>query len=90
MDHMIKNARLFYRSWEYWHLPMLHGKALEVVVAYDMYLEVAGENLRGEWKLDEPMSFWRFREKLAEGMLKYKPSARKYPGDEKNAAINTA
>ena len=29
------------------------------------------------------MIFWRFRENLAEGMLKYKPSARKYPGDEK-------
>ena len=87
---MIKNPRLFYRSWKYWHSPMLHGKALAVVVAYDMYLEVAEGNLRGEWKLDEPMSFWRFHEKLAEGMLKYKPSARKYPGDEKNAAINTA
>ena len=48
-----------------------------------MYLEVTEGNLRGEWKLDDPMSFWRFRENLAEGMLKYKPSARKYPGDQK-------
>ena len=48
MDHMIKNARIFYRSWKYWHSPMLHGKALVVVVAYDMYLEVAEGNLRGE------------------------------------------
>ena len=38
MDHMIKNARLFYRSWKYWHSPMLHEKAMAVVVAYDMYL----------------------------------------------------
>ena len=41
MDHMIKNARLFCRSWKYWHSPMLHRKAMAVVVAYDMYLEVA-------------------------------------------------
>ena len=34
MDHMIKNARLFYRSWKYWHSPMLHRKAMAVVVAY--------------------------------------------------------
>ena len=83
MDHMIKNARLFYRSWKYWHSLMLHGKEMAVVVAYDMYLEVAEGKLRGEWKLDEPMDFWRFRERLANGMLKYKPMARKYPGDEK-------
>ena len=25
MDHMIKNARIFYRSWKYWHFPMLHS-----------------------------------------------------------------
>ena len=56
---------------------------MAVVVAYDMYLEVAEGNLRGEWKLDEPMDFWRFRERIANGMLKYKPSAWKYPGDEK-------
>ena len=70
MDHMIKNARLFYRSWKCWHSPMLRGKGMSVVVAYDMNLEVAEGGLRGEWKLDEPMDFWRFRERLANGMLK--------------------
>ena len=53
---------------------------MSVVVAYDIYLEVAEGGIRGEWKLDEPMDFWRFRERLANGILKYKPSARKYPG----------
>ena len=48
-----------------------------------MYLEVAEGKLMGEWKLGEPMDFLRFRERLANGMLKYNPSARKYPGDEK-------
>ena len=83
MDHIIENARLFYRSWKYWHSPMLHGKSMAVVVAYDMCLEVAQGNLRGGWKLEEPMDFWRFRENLANVMLKYKLSARNYPGGEK-------
>ena len=75
MGRMIKNARLFYRSWNYWHPPMLHGKAMAAVVAYDMYLEVSEGKNNNDWKLDEPMDFWRFREKLANSMLRYKPSA---------------
>ena len=69
MDHMIKNARLFYRSWKYWHSPMLHEKAMAVVVAYDMYLEVAEGTLSNNWKLDDLMDFWWFQEKLANLML---------------------
>ena len=63
MDHMIKNSRLFYRSWKYWHSPMLHEKAMKVVVAYAMYLEVAEGKININCKLDEPMDFWRFQEK---------------------------
>ena len=65
MDHMIKNERLFYRSWKYCHSPMLQGKAMAVVVAYDMYLEVDEEKINNDWKLDEPMDLWRFQENLA-------------------------
>jgi hypothetical protein len=36
MDHLIQNSWIFYHSWKYWYSPVLHGKALEVVVAYDM------------------------------------------------------
>jgi hypothetical protein len=86
MDHMIKNARLFYRSWKYWHSPMLHGKALALVVAYDMYLEVAEGKLMPEWKVEEPLDFWRFREQLSKQMLAYKPSNRSYPGDSRMRA----
>ena len=63
-------------------MPMLHGKAMAVAVAYYMYLEVAEGNLRGEWKLNEPMDFWRFRKNLTNRILKSKPSVRNYPGDE--------
>ena len=63
---------------------MLHAKALAVVVAYDIYLECAAGVLRaGEWKIDNPVSFHRFREKLASQMIEYDPQQRKYPGDEK-------
>ena len=61
MDHMIKYAQLFDRLWKYWHSPMLRGKAMAVVVAYEMYLEVAEGKINNDWKLDEPMDFWRFR-----------------------------
>jgi hypothetical protein len=63
---LIQNSRLFYRSWKYWHSPVLHGKALAVVVAYNMYLECCEGKLNAEWKIEKPFSFWRFREKLLE------------------------
>ena len=60
IDHLIQNARIFYRSWKYWHSPMLHGKALAVVVAYDMYLEVAEGELDPDWFIERPLNFWQF------------------------------
>jgi hypothetical protein len=81
IDHLISNCNMFYRSWKYWHSPMIHGKALAVVVAYDMYLECTEGDLDPGWKVEKPMDFWSFREKLSEQMLQYKPTRRKYPGD---------
>ncbi len=81
IDHLISNCNMFYRSWKYWHSPMIHGKALAVVVAYDMYLECSEGELEPAWKVEKPMDFWSFREKLSEQMLQYKPTRRKYPGD---------
>ena len=82
IDHLIKNTDMFYRSWKYWHSPMIHGKSLAVVVAYDMYLECCEGNLKPGWKIDAPVTFWRFREKLPEQMLQYDARERRYPGDE--------
>ena len=33
---------------------------MEVVVVYDIYLEVAEGGINNDWKLDEPIDFWRF------------------------------
>ena len=49
---------------------------MAVAVAYDMYLEVAEGTLINDWKLDDLMDFWRFREKLANSMLQHKPMHR--------------
>ena len=40
IDSLIKNCRMFYVSWKYWHACKLHVQALGLVVAYDMYKEV--------------------------------------------------
>jgi hypothetical protein len=37
--------------------------------------------LNAAWKIEAPMNFWSFREKLLVQMLEYNPSRRKYPGD---------
>ena len=60
---------------------MLHGKALAIVVAYDIYRECCA-GLMLEWKR-EPVDFHRFRERLAKQMLTYSPKNLKYAGDEK-------
>jgi hypothetical protein len=88
IDHLIQNARIFYWSWKYWHSPVLHGKALAVVVPYDMYLECCEGKLNAEWKIEKPFNFSRFREKLSEQMLAYKPIDRIYPGDQ-NMRVST-
>jgi hypothetical protein len=83
IDHMIKNCGLFYRSWKYWHAAMLHAKGLAIVIAYDVYKECAEGNLNPLWKIDKPVDFWTFREKLSRGLLQYSPKGHVYPGDSK-------
>ena len=77
------NRCLSYRSWKYWHSPMIHAKAMAVVIAYDIYLECCFGELDSTWKRSRPVDFHRFREKLAIQMLTYSPKRHKYPGDEK-------
>jgi hypothetical protein len=83
IDHYVKNTGLFYRTWKYWHLAALHAKALAIAVAYDIYKEIAEGNLDALWKIDHPVDYWTFRDKLALGMLHYSPKNREYPGDSK-------
>ena len=82
IDHLIKNCRLKYRSWKYWHSPMLHVTSLAIVVAYDIYLEVCEGKLDQDWKVNYPVDFWTFRDILSIQMLEYEPRNRKYLGDD--------
>jgi hypothetical protein len=53
-----------------------------------MYLECCKGKLNAEWKIEKPLDFWHFREKLSEQMLGYNPANRVYPGDQ-NMRVST-
>lgn len=83
LDHLLQNARLFYRTWKYWHAPKNHALSIVVAVAYDIYLEVCEGKIEAAWKVEKPVSRWEFQNKLAEQALTYSPKKNLYPGDSK-------
>ena len=36
---MVKNAKIRYTSWTYWHVPFLHALSMAVIASYDMYIK---------------------------------------------------
>ena len=78
IDHLVKNTRLKYRSWKYWHSPMLHAMALGFVISYDIYLELVEGNIDPDWEVTHPVEYWKFRDVLSQQMLKYDPKKRIY------------
>jgi hypothetical protein len=81
LDHLIKNARLFYQTWKYWHAPKNHGLAIAIAVAYDIYKECCEGALCGSWKC-EPIDSWEFQNILSKQALSYSPTKHLYPGDQ--------
>ena len=69
IDHLIKNCRMKYRSWKYWHSPMLHATSLAIVVAYDIYLEINEGKLDEDWRVSFLVDFWSFRDVLVGNIL---------------------
>jgi hypothetical protein len=55
LNHLIKNARLFYQTWKYWHAPKI-----SIAVAYDIYKECCKGALCGRRKC-EPIDSWEFQ-----------------------------
>ena len=55
IDHLIKNCRMRYQYLEYYYAPFLHAKALAIVTAYDICLEVVEGKLDEEWYVKEPV-----------------------------------
>ena len=82
LDSCLQKCKMYYRSWKYWHMAMLHAKKIAVAVAYSIYIEVTEGNLDPSWKVEKPISFWDFRDKLSQQMLEYDPAQLLYPGDE--------
>ena len=87
LDASLEKSKMYYRSWKYWHMAMLHAKKIAVSVAYSMYIEVAEGNLDQDWKVDSPLSFWDFRDRLSKQMLEYNPINLLYPGDENMRSV---
>ena len=63
---------------------MLHGKKLAIVVACDLHKECCEGKVEPDWKVEKPVGFHRFREKLALQMLAHDSSKMQCPGDEKS------
>jgi len=82
IDHMIKNCKIFYVSWKYWHLPKNHALSLAIVTAYDIYLEVCEGAINPAFTNKQPVSFFTFREILSKQMTNYDACNQLYPGDE--------
>ena len=82
LDHLLKNARLFYMTWKYWHAPKNHALAIAITCAYDIYIECAEGKLKIEWKVEKPISSWEFQRRLGKQALTYVPKKCMYPGDE--------
>eukprot|EP00957_Ditylum_brightwellii_P119564 9122862-Ditylum_brightwellii.AAC.1 len=73
IDHYLKNFRMLYQGHKYWHSPTVHGKALAILIAYDIYLECAKGKLNESLKVEQPMSFWEICDRLSSQMCTYKP-----------------
>lgn len=67
--YLIQNYIIKYRSWKYWHAQIINAQILVIVVVYTIYLEVVKGNLDEEWKLEEPVEFWKFCGRLSIQML---------------------
>ena len=55
---------------------------IAITVPYSLYIEVTAGNLDPEWKVESPLSFYKFRDKISKQMLSYNPQDLLYPGDE--------
>lgn len=60
---------------------MNHGKGFGVAISHDMHLECATGAVNPDWKVDKPIDFHRWREKLAMQKLQCNPKKLKCPGN---------
>ena len=56
LDSSLEKCKMYYRSWKYWHMAMLHTQKIAISVAYSLYIEVTEGNLDPDWKVESPLS----------------------------------
>ena len=62
---------------------MFNYKDFDVVTDYGIYMDCAEGKLEEACKVEIPMTFWEFREKLSEKMPRYKTIHCLYPEDDR-------
>jgi len=82
IDQMLKDWKIDYICYKWWHAPRRHGHALALCQSWQMYLECASGTVDPEWKLDKPLDCPQFRLKMGKQMCQYQASMNRYPGDE--------
>ena len=87
LDSSLEKCKMYYRSWKYWHMAMLHAKKIAITVAYSLYIEATEGNLDPAWKVESPLTFFDFRDKISKQMLEYNPEDLLYPGDQHMCAV---
>ena len=81
MDSYMSKLNMHYTSWKYWHAAMLHYKKMVIVMSYDTYSRCAAGKAGDKYKVDKPLGFAAFRERLSAQMMAYDPTKLLYPGD---------
>ena len=89
IDHLIKNCKINYCSWKYWHSAANHAKALAIVTSYDIYLELCEGLLDPSYKVANPVDFHTFRDILSSQMCNYDPTHQMYLGDDKTRFVSS-
>ena len=57
LDAALQKCKMYYRSWKYWHMAMLHAKNIAIATSYAMYMEACEGNLDPDWKVENQFHF---------------------------------
>eukprot|EP00957_Ditylum_brightwellii_P080302 6107668-Ditylum_brightwellii.AAC.1 len=58
IEHYLKNTRLGYVYWKYWHSSMFHGTSLASLLSYDICKEVCEGKLDAAWRNNDYVQYW--------------------------------
>ena len=82
LDHCIKNAGVYHRSWKHRHAPKNHGIEMAVALCYMIYRMATSGRHGEQCKVKDPSENWEFCESSSFDLLYSDPRNRRHPGDE--------